>query len=67
MFYRAVGCEECNSTGYRGRMRFTGDARHRQNRRLIAQNAGEDLVGETAVASGMLTLGEDGLARSRRA
>ena len=29
-------------------------------RRLIAQNAGEDLVREAAVESGMITLGEDG-------
>jgi type II secretory ATPase GspE/PulE/Tfp pilus assembly ATPase PilB-like protein len=64
MFYRAVGCEECNSTGYRGRIAIYEVMRVSDKiRRLIAQNAGEDLVRETAVASGMLTLGEDGLAK----
>jgi RNA polymerase subunit RPABC4/transcription elongation factor Spt4 len=32
-------------------------------RRLIAQRGGEDMVREAAVAAGMITLGEDGLAK----
>jgi type IV pilus assembly protein PilB len=63
-FYRAVGCEECNSTGYKGRIAIYEVMRVNDKiRRLIAQNAGEDLVREAAVSSGMLTLGEDGLAK----
>ena len=64
VFYRAVGCEECNQTGYRGRialyevMRVTDKVR-----RLIAQRAGEDLIREAAAESGMISLGEDGLAK----
>ncbi len=64
VFYRAVGCEECNHTGYRGRialyevMRVTDKVR-----RLIAQKAGEDLTREAAVEAGMISLGEDGLAK----
>jgi type IV pilus assembly protein PilB len=64
VFYRAVGCEECNHTGYRGRialyevMRVTDKVR-----RLIAQKAGEDLIREAAVEAGMVSLGEDGLAK----
>ena len=64
VFYRAMGCEECNHTGYRGRIALyevmrVGD----KVRRLIAQKAGEDMVREAAVSSGMITLGEDGLAK----
>jgi type IV pilus assembly protein PilB len=64
VFYRAVGCEECNHTGYRGRialyevMRVTD-----KTRRLIAQRCGEDMIRDAAVASGMISLGEDGLAK----
>jgi type IV pilus assembly protein PilB len=66
VFYRAVGCEECNHTGYRGRialyevMRVTDKVR-----RLVAQRAGEDMIREAAVAGGMSTLGEDGLSKVR--
>jgi type IV pilus assembly protein PilB len=64
VFYRAVGCEECNGTGYQGRIAIYEVMRVNDKiRRLIAQNAGEDLVREAAVGSGMLTLGEDGLAK----
>ena len=64
VFYRAVGCDECHQTGYRGRialyevMRVTDKVR-----RLIAQKAGEDLIREAAIEAGMITLGEDGLAK----
>ena len=63
-FYKAAGCEECNHTGYRGRialyevMRVTDKVR-----RLIAQKASEDIVREAAISAGMITLGEDGLAK----
>ena len=64
IFYRAVGCEECNNTGYNGRIAIYEVMRVNDKiRRLIAQNAGEDLVRETAVAAGMITLGEDGLGK----
>ena len=64
VFYRAVGCEECNNTGYRGRIAIYELMKVNDKiRRLIAQNGGEDLVREAAVSSGMLTLGEDGLAK----
>jgi type IV pilus assembly protein PilB len=64
VFYRAAGCDECNHTGYRGRiaiyevMRVTDKVR-----RLIAQKSGEDMIREAAVDAGMLTLGEDGLSK----
>ena len=64
VFYRAVGCEECNHTGYRGRIALYEVMRVTEKvRRLIAQKSGEDMVREAAVTGGMITLGEDGLAK----
>jgi len=65
-FYKSVGCDQCNHTGYRGRiglyevMRVTDKLR-----RLIASRAQEDQIREAAIAGGMVTLGEDGLAKVR--
>ena len=61
-FYRAVGCDQCNHTGYRGRvgiyeiMTVTDKLR-----RLIAQKGSEAQLREGAVSAGMISLGEDGL------
>jgi type IV pilus assembly protein PilB len=64
VFYRAVGCPECNQTGYRGRTALYEVMRVSKNvRRLIAQSAGEDTIRDAAVAAGMISLGEDGLAK----
>ena len=63
-FYRAVGCEECNHTGYRGRMGIYEVMRISDKvRRLIAQKAGEDMIRDAAIAAGMITLGEDALSK----
>ena len=63
-FYKAAGCDQCNHTGYRGRiglyevMRVTDKLR-----RLIASRASEDALRDAALAGGMISLGEDGLAK----
>ncbi len=63
-FYKSVGCDQCNHTGYRGRigiyevMRVTDKLR-----RLISSRATEDQLREAAISSGMVSLGEDGLAK----
>jgi type IV pilus assembly protein PilB len=63
-FYRAVGCEDCNHTGYRGRMGIYEVMRVNDKvRRLIAQKAGEDMIRDAAIAAGMITLGEDALSK----
>ena len=64
VFYKAMGCEDCNHTGYRGRMGIYEVMRVNDKvRRLIAQRAGEDMVRDAAIAAGMITLGEDALAK----
>ena len=63
-FYQAVGCDQCSHTGYRGRvgvyevMRVTDKVR-----RLISSNAPEHQLREAALAGGMISLGEDALAK----
>jgi type IV pilus assembly protein PilB len=63
-FYKSVGCDQCNHTGFRGRigiyevMKVTDKLR-----RLITIKSTEDQLREAAVAGGMITLGEDGLAK----
>ena len=61
-FYRAVGCERCHQTGYRGRVGIyevmpitTG------LRRLIGQKASGAELRAAARAAGMGSLGEDGV------
>src|SRR5437762_13938065 len=61
-FYRAVGCEQCNHTGYRGRVGIY-EIMHVSDklRRLIAQKGSEATLRDAAMAGGMISLGEDGL------
>src|SRR2546430_15563189 len=65
-FYKAVGCDQCNHTGYRGRigiyevMRVTDKLR-----RLVAARATEDQIRDAAVGGGMVTLGEAGLSKGK--
>jgi len=64
VFYKAVGCEDCNHTGYRGRMGIYEVMRVTDKvRRLIAARAGEDIIRDAAIAAGMVTLGEDALSK----
>jgi type II secretory ATPase GspE/PulE/Tfp pilus assembly ATPase PilB-like protein len=63
-FYRAVGCDQCHQTGYKGRMGIYEVMRVTERiRRMIAQRASEDAIREVAQASGMLALGDDALAK----
>jgi type IV pilus assembly protein PilB len=63
-FYKSVGCDQCNHTGYRGRIGIYEVMRVSDKlRRLITVKSTEDQLREAAVAGGMITLGEDGLAK----
>ena len=64
VFYKAVGCDECNHTGYRGRTAVFEVMRVSDRmRRLIAERAGEEVIREAAIEAGIVSLGEDGLAK----
>ncbi len=61
-FYRAVGCDHCHHTGYRGRVGiYEVMPVNDRLRRLIAQKGSEAQLREAAISGGMLSLGEDGL------
>jgi len=63
-FYRPVGCEACHQTGYRGRMGIYEVMKISDRiRRMIAQRASEDAIREVAQSTGMLSLGDDALAK----
>jgi type IV pilus assembly protein PilB len=63
-FYRPVGCESCHQTGYKGRIGIYEVMKISDRlRRMIAQRAGEDAIREVAQSTGMLTLGDDALAK----
>lgn len=59
--YRAVGCNECLDSGYRGRIAIfellvvDDDIRH-----LIMQNVASSTIKKRAITKGMVTLREDG-------
>jgi type IV pilus assembly protein PilB len=65
-FYKSVGCDQCSHTGYRGRIGIYEVMRVNDKlRRAIASRASEAQIRDAAVASGMVSLGEDGLAKVR--
>ncbi len=65
-FYQAVGCDQCNNTGYHGRVGlYEVMPVTPKLRQMIAQRAPEDAIRDAAVQSGMASLGEDGLAKVR--
>ena len=63
-FFRGQGCEECNHTGYHGRlgifelMEFTDEVRE-----LVLERATTDEIHELAVRQGMITMRQDGWAK----
>ena len=63
-FYRPVGCESCHQTGYKGRIGIYEVMKISDRlRRMIAQRASEDAIREVAQSTGMLSLGDDALAK----
>jgi len=67
IFHKAVGCEKCYNTGYKGRVAIM-EALYfsKEIKRIILQSGGEideELIKETAVKSGMLTLRASGRER----
>jgi type IV pilus assembly protein PilB len=63
-FYKSVGCDHCSHTGYRGRIGiYEVMPVNDKLRRAIASRASEAQIRDAAVASGMVSLGEDGLSK----
>ncbi|MDQ7819455.1 MAG: ATPase, T2SS/T4P/T4SS family [Armatimonadota bacterium] len=64
-FYLARGCDFCNYTGYRGRVAVFEVAEMDEDlRRLVVNRAPHHELKEQAVAAGMTTLLQDGLAKA---
>ncbi len=64
VFYRRVGCPRCNQTGYRGRIGiFQFMVMTEEIEGLAVQKASRDEVERAALAGGMRTLWDDGLAK----
>ncbi|MCG8595443.1 MAG: Flp pilus assembly complex ATPase component TadA, partial [Kiloniellales bacterium] len=65
--YRPKGCKQCNGQGYRGRMGvlevlpMTDEVR-----RLVLQHAESQEIHKAAVAAGMRSMYQDGVAKARR-
>jgi type IV pilus assembly protein PilB len=63
--FRAIGCQACGRTGYRGRL-----AIHEvlvvteEIERLVVERASSEDVGKMAIAQGMMTLRRDGLQKA---
>lgn len=65
-YYRAVGCENCRGTGYRGRTALTEGLAGQDIRDGILRRQDEATLEKAAVAAGMQTLLRDGLDRAAR-
>jgi len=65
-FYQAVGCDQCDHAGYRGRVGLYEVLRVTERvRRLVEARAPSDEIRSAGIAGGMVTLAEDGLAKAR--
>ncbi len=61
-FYRGTGCDSCRGTGYRGRIGlFELMEMTEEIAELIVRRASAGQIREAAIASGMITLREDGI------
>jgi type IV pilus assembly protein PilB len=64
--YRGRGCDECAKTGYQGRLAFYEVlAMNDEMRALVISHASTDDIRKHAIAAGMTTLREGGLAKVR--
>lgn len=64
VIYRAVGCNECNGIGYRGRLGVHEVLEVTEEiERLIVHNESADVLRAQALSEGMKTLRDDGFAK----
>ena len=65
-FFRAVGCEECTNRGFKGRLGiFEFLTLNEELQELIVRRAPLSEITQAAIACGMITLLQDGLAKVR--
>jgi type IV pilus assembly protein PilB len=65
-FFRAVGCQSCSNTGYRGRIGlYEVMPMSEEIERLTVERASSDTIRAVAIEQGMQTLREDGLEKAR--
>jgi type IV pilus assembly protein PilB len=63
-FFKAVGCDYCNGTGFRGRIGIYEVMKVSDKvRRLISTRGSEEQIREAAQEAGMLSLSEDALGK----
>jgi general secretion pathway protein E len=63
--YHPVGCEDCNGTGYRGRLVITEVLNMTDPiRRAVLEHATATEIQRIAIGEGMLTMYEDGLRKA---
>ena len=63
-FYRKRGCPRCNQTGYRGRVGIYQLLQMSETLESLAvQKAGREEIERAAIAEGMRTLWDDGIAK----
>jgi type II secretory ATPase GspE/PulE/Tfp pilus assembly ATPase PilB-like protein len=64
VFYRKRGCPRCNQTGYKGRIGiYQLLEMNEELSALASRNASRDEIDRAAIAAGMRTLWDDGLAK----
>lgn len=64
VFYRPVGCEHCNETGFRGRTGVYELLEVDESiRRLVSSGATEAMIRSAAIEAGMEVIGQDGLSK----
>jgi len=65
-YYHGKGCVQCRQTGYRGRSGIFEILEMRQRiRKLVFENANQEVIREAAVEQGMVSLREAGIAKLR--
>ncbi len=63
--YRAQGCAHCNYTGYQGRLGIFEVLSVSENiKQLILKMESEDIIAQTAIEEGMITMAQDGIIKA---
>lgn len=65
VFYEAVGCEQCDNIGYKGRVGIYEILEITQNiKKMIIDGASATIINEVAIQDGMISLEQDGIIKA---